>query len=78
MTVLGVHMSDASSTGKRPTFYLSKVPKTDPTSLNLDVYCHYFFLQLIWTPISTILSPKRSQNDTQKCVFFETSDLAKV
>ena len=67
-----------SSTGKRPTFYSQMVPKMDPKSRKMGVYFQHFFWCCSGTLFSTILSPKRSQNGTQKCVFFETSDLAKV
>ena len=67
-----------SSTGKRPTFYSKMVPKMDPKSRKMDVYFQHFFWCCSGTLFSTILSPKWSQNGTQKCVFFETSDLAKV
>ena len=75
---LGVHMSDSSSTGKRPTFYSKMVPKMDPTSRKMGIYFQHIFWCCSGTLFSTILSPKRSQNGTQQCVFFETSDLAKV
>ena len=67
-----------SSTGKRPTFYSKIIPKMDPKSRKMGVYVQLFFWCCSGTLFSTILSPKRSQNGTQKCVFFETSDLAKV
>ena len=40
---LGVHMSDSSSTGKRPTFYSKMVPKMDPKSRKMGVYFQHFF-----------------------------------
>ena len=67
-----------SSTGKRPTFYSKIVPKMDPQITEFGCLCSLLFWLLIWTPISTMLSPKCSQNGTQKGVFFETFDLAKV
>ena len=40
---LGVHMSDSSSTGKRPTFYSKMVPKIDPKSRKMGVNFSIFF-----------------------------------
>ena len=53
-------------------------PKIDPKSRKMGVYFQYFFWCCSGTLFSRILSPKRSQNGTQKSAFFETSDLAKV
>ena len=40
---LGVHMSDSSSTGKRPTVYSKMVPNIDPTSRKMGVCFQHFF-----------------------------------
>jgi hypothetical protein len=63
---LGVHMSDSSSTGKRPTFYSKMTPKMKPKSRKMGVYFQHFFWCCSGTLCSTILSPKRSQNGAQK------------
>ena len=43
ITILGVHMSDSSSTGKRPTFDSKMAPKMDPESRKMGVYFQHFF-----------------------------------
>ena len=74
---LGVHMSDSSSTGKRPTFYSKMVPKMDPKSRKMGVYFQHFFWCCSGTLFSWFCLQNRLQNGTQKIIFLTPLTLLK-
>ena len=59
-------------------FLLKNCPENAPNITKFGCLFSLLFLLLIWTPISTILSPIWSQNGPPKVTFSQTSDLAKV
>ena len=75
---LGVHMSNSSSTGKRPTFYSKIVPKMDPKSRKMGAYFQCLFWYCSGPLLSWFCLQNRLQHGTPKATFSQTSDFAKV
>ena len=69
ITIFRVHMSDSSSTGKRPTFYSTSVLKMDPKITNCGCLFSRFFCYLSGPLFQRFCLPDGPQNGTPKNIF---------
>ena len=74
---LGVHMSDSSSTGKRPTFYSKIVPKIDPHLVKWVSIFSTFFDAVLEPCVHDFVSKIDSKMVPQKLSFLRPLTLLK-
>ena len=74
---LGVHMTDSSLTGKRPTFYSNMVPQIDPKSRKMGVCFQYFFDAVLEPCFHDFVSNIDSKMEPKKIPFLKPLTLLK-